>query len=223
VTQADWDALRLSLVIALGATAWITIPGIAVGGLLGRRKLRGRALIESVVALPLVLPPVVTGCAVLYLSSPRGPLGSVWDAIGGTPAFTPWGAILASGIVAFPLLARSAAAAFAGVDERLVDTARGFGAGRVLILRSVIWPQTKAGIGSGVLLAFGRALGEFGATVIVAGNIPGMTQTIPSAIYQRVQIGDDAGALRLVLIAAILALATIGWATVILNRRSVVQ
>ncbi|HUU44306.1 MAG TPA: molybdate ABC transporter permease subunit [Acidobacteriota bacterium] len=215
----DWDALRLSLIVSLGATLWIIAPGLATGWILSRRRLRGRSLIETLVALPLVLPPVVTGFLVLLLCSPRGPLAWLWEWLGTTPAFTPWGAILASGIVAFPLLARSAAAGFAAADDRLIAAAAGFGAGSQMIFRSVIWPQAKPALWSGIVLAFGRALGEFGATVVVAGNIPGLTQTIPLAIYQRVQIGDEWGALRLVLIAVILALATIGWATVMVSRR----
>ena len=218
---SDWMALHLSLLISLGAVAWVAIPGLVAGWLLSRPRLRLRALWETLVALPLVLPPVVTGFVVLILCSTRGPLGWFWNGIiGATPAFTPYGAIIASGIVAFPLLARTAAAGFTGVDQRLVATAAGFGAGRWMILRRVIWPQAKPAIGSGMILAFGRALGEFGATVIVAGNIPGFTQTIPLAIYQRVQIGDDWAAAKLTLIAVVLAFATVGWATALLHRKS---
>lgn len=216
---ADWTALRLTLIVACGAILWITLPGVALGWFLSRSRMRGRALVETLVALPLVLPPVVTGFVILLLASPRGPLGGLWRWLDMSPAFTPYGAIIASGIVALPLLVRSAAAGFAVVDERLISAAAGFGAGRWMIWRDVIFPQARPALWSGILLAFGRALGEFGATVVVAGNIPGLTQTIPSAIYQRVQIGDEGGALRLVIIAGVLALATIGWATMILNRR----
>ncbi len=218
---SDWSAIRLSLIIALAAVAWVAIPGLMTGWALSRERLRGRALWETMVALPLVLPPVVTGLAVLVLCAPRGPLGWFWTSVvGASPAFTPYGAIVASGIVAFPLLARTAAAGFASVDQRLIATAAGFGAGRVMILRRVVWPQAKPGIGSGLILAFGRALGEFGATVVVAGNIPGLTQTIPLAIYQRVQIDDDWGAAKLTLIAVALALSTVGIATALLHRKS---
>jgi molybdate transport system permease protein len=216
---ADWSALRLSVLVAFGATLWIAAPGLAVGWVLSRKRLRGRSILETVVALPLVLPPVVTGFLVLLLSAPQGPLAAVWNFLGVTPAFTPYGAVIASGLVAFPLLARSAAAGFSAVDDKLVAAAAGFGAGPGLIFRRVIWPQAKPALWSGIILAFARALGEFGATVIVAGNIPGLTQTIPSAIYQRVQIGDEWGALRLVLVAVVLALATIGWATAIVHRK----
>ncbi|MEW5875967.1 MAG: molybdate ABC transporter permease subunit [Candidatus Zixiibacteriota bacterium] len=220
MNASDWQAIRLSLLVAIGAVLWIAIPGIAVGWMLGRSKLRARPLWETLVALPLVLPPVVSGLIVLVLASPRGPLGWLWtDVIGGSPAFTPYGAIIASGIVAFPLLARTAATGFAALDRRLLEVAAGFGAGRLMMAREVIWPQARGAILSGLILAFGRALGEFGATVIVAGNIPGLTQTIPLAIYQKVQIGDDAAALRLTLIAIMLALVTVGWATALLNCR----
>lgn len=218
MTSADWSAVRLSLSVAVAAVVWILPFGLAAGWWLGRGRPRARALWETVIALPLVLPPVVVGFAVLYLCSPRGPLSGLWNLLGGSPAFTPVGAIIAAGIVGFPFLARSAAAGFGSVDERLIAAAAGFGAGPWMIARNIIWPQAKPALWSGLVLAFGRALGEFGATVIVAGNIPGLTQTIPAAIYQRVQIGDEAAAGRLVLISVILALVTIGWATALVNR-----
>lgn len=219
MTSADWSAVRLSLLVSIGAILWILPLGLAVGWWLGRGHPRARALWETVVALPLVLPPVVVGFGVLYLSAPRGPLGALWNMIGVSPAFTPYGAIVAAGIVAFPFLARSAAAGFGSVDERLISAAAGFGAGRWMIARKVVWPQAKPALWSGIVLSFGRALGEFGATVVVAGNIPGFTQTIPAAIYQRVQVGDDAAAGRLVLVSVLLALVTIGWATALVNRK----
>ena len=220
MTSADWSAVRLSLLVAIGAIAWILPFGIAVGWRLGRGHPRARAFWETLVALPLVLPPVVVGFGVLYLTAPRGPLGGFWQYFGGSPAFTPFGAIIAAGIVSFPFLARSAAAGFGTVDERLVAAAAGFGAGPWMIARRIIWPQAKPALWSGLVLSFGRALGEFGATVVVAGNIPGLTQTIPAAIYQRVQVGDDFAAGRLVLVAGLLALATIGWSTALLHRKS---
>ena len=219
MTSADWSAIRLSLLVAFGAILWILPLGILAGWWLGRGRRRARAIWETLVALPLVLPPVVVGFGVLYLCAPRGPLGGFWATIGGSPAFTPYGAIIAAGIVAFPFLARSAAAGFGNVDERLVAAAAGFGAGPWMIARTIIWPQAKPALWSGIVLSFGRALGEFGATVVVAGNIPGLTQTIPAAIYQRVQIGDDAAAGRLVLVSVVLALVTIGWATALVNRK----
>lgn len=219
MTSADWSAVRLSLLVAIGATLWILPIGIAVGWWLGHGRLRGRAIWETLIALPLVLPPVVVGFGVLYLCSPRGPLSGLWAALGGSPAFTPYGAIIAAGIVAFPFLARSAAAGFGSVDDRLIAAAAGFGAGRWMIARQIIWPQARPALWSGIVLSFGRALGEFGATVIVAGNIPGLTQTIPAAIYQRVQVGDDAAAGRLVLVSVVLALVTIGWATALVHRK----
>lgn len=219
MTASDWSALRLSLLVAVGATLWITPFAILVGWWIGHGRPRARAIWETLVALPLVLPPVVVGFIILYLCAPRGPLSGLWQWLGGSPAFTPWGAILACGIVAFPFLARSAIAAFSTVDERLTAAAAGFGAGPWMIARAVIWPQVKPALWSGLVLAFGRALGEFGATVVVAGNIPGLTQTIPSAIYQRIQVGDDAGAMRLVITAAVLALVTIGWATALVHRK----
>lgn len=219
MTPADWSAVRLSLLVALGAIAWILPLALAAGWWLGRGHHRWRPLWETLVALPLVLPPVVVGFAVLYLCAPKGPLAGLWSALGGSPAFTPYGAIIAAGVVAFPFLARSAAAGFGSVDDRLVAAAAGFGAGPWMIARKIIWPQAKPALWSGIVLAFGRALGEFGATVIVAGNIPGLTQTIPSAIYQRVQVGDNAAAGRLVLVAVVLALVTIGWATALVHRK----
>lgn len=219
MTSADWSAIRLSLLVSMGAIVWILPFGLAVGWWLGRGHPRARAIWETLIALPLVLPPVVVGFGILYLCSPRGPLAGLWDTFGGSPAFTPYGGIIAAGIVAFPFLARSAAAGFGSVDERLISAAAGFGAGPWMIARTIIWPQAKPALWSGLILAFGRALGEFGATVVVAGNIPGLTQTIPAAIYQRVQVGDDAAAGRLVLISVLLALVMIGWATALVHRK----
>ena len=148
LTPDDFVAIRLSLQVAVTATV-VTLPiGFGVAYLLAMTDIRGKAVLEGIVNLPLVLPPVVTGFLVLILSAPQGPLRAIWSFLGVTPAFTPYGAVIASGLVAFPLLARSAAAGFASVDDKLVAAAAGFGAGPGLIFRSVIWPQAKPALWS---------------------------------------------------------------------------
>ncbi|MFP2963201.1 molybdate ABC transporter permease subunit, partial [Myxococcus sp. 1LA] len=178
--------------VAALATLLILPPGLAVAYALARWDGPGKGVVETVLTLPLVLPPTAVGLVLLELLGRNGPLGRVLDAWGVEVVFTPKAVVLASAVMAFPLLVRSARSGFEEVDPRLVAVARTLGASRARAFFRVTLPLAWRGVLVGALLAFSRALGEFGATVLVAGNIPGRTQTLPLAIFQRTQLGRDA-------------------------------
>lgn len=203
------EVLAITVRVAAGATLLLALPAIAVGYLLARGRLPGRSVLETVVALPLVLPPTAIGYVLLELFSRRGPLGS--ERLGFDPGvlFTARGAILASAVVAFPLAARTARVAFETVDPRLLSMAASLGLSRRRVFATVTLPLARRGLLAALLLAFSRALGEFGATVIVAGNIPGRTQTLALAIFTDIQLGDARHALGLVGLCVALAFATV--------------
>ncbi|HBJ31851.1 MAG TPA: molybdate ABC transporter permease subunit, partial [Dehalococcoidia bacterium] len=170
----------------------------------------GSFLLDVLVSLPLALPPVVSGYFLLLLLGREGPVGSlIRDILGVDIVFTWVAAALASAVVSFPLMARGVMTAIEGVDERLERSARSLGAGALRVAFTITLPLAYRGIMAGVLLGFVRALSEFGATIVVAGNIPGRTQTLPLAIFEKVQLGRDADALRLVGVSIALAVATI--------------
>jgi molybdate transport system permease protein len=207
----EWTAVRLSLRIALVATA-VSLPfGIAVAFLLARVSFFGKALVDGIVHLPLVLPPVVTGYVLLILFGRKGPLGAfLADQFGIVLSFRWTGAALASGIMAFPLLVRAVRLAIEAIDRRLEDAASTLGANRAFVFLTVTLPLALPGVIAGTVLAFARALGEFGATITFVSNIPGETQTISAAIYTYTQVpGGDAAALRLVVVAVVIALAAL--------------
>ena len=184
LTGEEWSALRLSLQVAVSA-ALAGLPwAVAVGYLLARASFVGKWLVEVVVNLPLVVPPVVTGYLLLVCLAPRGPVGSLLEAwFGWRLVFTWWGAALASTVMSFPLMVRATRLAFQGVDPRLELAARGLGAGPVAAFWTVSLPLAQRGLIAAWTLGFARSLGEFGATIMVAGNIEGQTRTIPLAIY----------------------------------------
>ncbi|WP_426735500.1 molybdate ABC transporter permease subunit [Myxococcus faecalis] len=194
-----------TVTVAAVATLVILPPGVAVAYALSRWRGPGRGVVDTVLALPLVLPPTAVGLVLLELLGREGPLGRVLDAMGVEVVFTPGAVVLASAVMAFPLLVRSARSGFEEVDPRLVAVARTLGDSRTRAFFRVTLPLAWRGVVVGALLAFSRALGEFGATVLVAGNIPGRTQTLSLAIFQYTQLGQDAQALRLAGIAALLA------------------
>jgi molybdate transport system permease protein len=178
--------------VAAAATLLNLVPGIAVAWALSRPGWRGKTVVETLVSLPLVLPPTAVGLALLLLFGRNGPLGRpLYERFGLDIAFTWRGVVLASAVVAFPLLVRSARSAFEEVDPRLPAVARTLGHGPVRAFFEIELPLAWRGLLAGTVLAFARALGEFGATILVAGNIPGRTQTLALALYQRVQIGRD--------------------------------
>jgi len=184
-TPADYSAMYLSLKVAVTATL-LSLPfGFAVAYLMTYRRFRGKILLDVAVNLPLTLPPVVIGFLLLILLGREGPIGKmVLQPLGIKLIFTWKAAVIATAVVGFPLMVRSIRTAMEGIDERLVQVSRLLGARRLDRIITVILPLSVRGIIAGSVLMFARGLGEFGATVIVAGNIPGVTQTIPLAIYE---------------------------------------
>ena len=211
LTPAEWDAIRLSLrVSSLAAIASLPF-GIAVAYLLARGRFPGRSLVDAFVHLPLVMPPVVTGYLLLLAFGRRGPAGAFLErAFGIVLAFNWTGAALAAAIMGFPLMVRAIRLSIETIDRRLEAAASTLGANRAMVLATITLPLALPGILAGLVMGFARALGEFGATITFVGNIPGVTQTIPSAIYTYTQVpGGDFAALRLTAIAVIIAFAAL--------------
>ncbi len=211
LSPAEWTAVLLSLRIALVATAFALPFGIAIGWLLARTEFWGKTLLDGLVYLPLVLPPVVTGYLLLISFGKKGPIGAfLADHFGIVFSFRWTGAALSCGIMGFPLMVRPIRLALEAIDRRLEEAAGTLGAGRLLVFLTITLPLALPGIIAGAVLCFARALGEFGATITFVSNIPGETQTISAAIYTLMQIpGGDAAAGRLVLFAIVLALAAL--------------
>ena len=210
-----WTALFLSLKVAGFATAINGVLGIGAGFVLARLRFPGRDLFDTLLTLPMVLPPTVLGYYLLVLLGRRSWLGGwLHDSFGINLIFTWQAAVIAASIVAFPLIFKPARAAFEAVDGQLEQAARVLGTGEVGIFFRVTLPLAWRGILAGILLAFARALGEFGATLMVAGSIPGQTQTLSIAVYEAVQAGQDDVANTLVLVTSavcVAALLTAGW------------
>ncbi len=193
------SALALSVRVAVLATALNAVVGIPLAYALARRRFRGKAVLDLLVTLPLVLPPTVTGYYLIVLLGRRGWLGApLYEATGWTVAFTWYAAVIAATVMALPLLVRTARAAIESVDRDLEKAAYTLGRSEWRTALEVTLPLARNGILAGLVLAFARALGEFGATLMLAGNIPGRTTTVPLAIYTAVQTGDSAAALALV-------------------------
>ena len=199
-----WITLALTLKVAAWATAINLVLGVAVGWLLARRRFMGREFVDAVLTLPLVLPPTVMGYYLLVVIGKRGWLGHwLQESLGINLIFTWQGAVIAATIVAFPLVLRSARTAFDSVDTQLEQAARVLGLNEWAVFFRVTVPMAWPGILAGVLLVFARSLGEFGATLMVAGSIPGRTQTLSIAVYEAVQAGQDDTANFLVAITSI--------------------
>jgi molybdate transport system permease protein len=208
LSALEIEALSLSLKVALWAVGCSLVPGIAVAWLLARRDFPGKALLDSLVHLPLVLPPVALGYLLLVLFGRNGP-GGAWlhDWFGLSLVFSWRGAALAAAVMAFPLLVRAVRLSMEAVDRRLETAAQTLGARPLRVFLTVTLPLTTPGILTGLLLAFVRCLGEFGATITFAANVPGETRTLPLALYTALQIpGGEAGATRLALISVALAI-----------------
>jgi molybdate transport system permease protein len=219
MSPEEWQIVRFTLGVSALSTLLILPLGLALAWLLARYRWRGKSLVETLVALPLVLPPVATGLILLKLAGRRGPLGRLLQEMGLEVVFTWRGVVLALAVMSFPLLVRGARVAFEEIDPRLEQAARTLGAGRPRVFFTVTLPLAARGILGGTLLAYARSIGEFGATIMVAGSIPGKTETLSLAIYQLVQLGRDADAFRLVGIAAGIAFVAVWLNEWLLRRR----
>ena len=224
----DADAIRVedlrilwfTVRVALLAVALLAAPGLALAWTLARKRFAGKALVETLVALPLVLPPVATGLLLLKLLGRRGPLGRAAQSLFGMDLAFTWRAVVAAMMVmSLPLLVRSARVAFEEVSPRLEAIARTLGAGEARVLMTVTLPLAMRGIVAGLLLAFARALGEFGATILVAGNIPGRTTTLATGMYGYVQLGEDGRAFHLLAASVAIAFLAVLLGEVFLRRR----
>jgi molybdate transport system permease protein len=219
MTVEEWQIVWFTAWVSALSTVVILPLGLLVAWLLARYQWPGKSIVETVVSLPLVLPPVATGLVLLKLLGRRGAVGGfLHDTLDFDIVFTWRGVLVSLGVMSFPLFVRSARVAFEEVNPRLEQIARTLGAGDGRVFCSITIPLALRGILGGVLLAFARALGEFGATIMVAGNIPGQTSTLSLAIFQSVQLGEDAHAFRLLGFSVLLAFAAV-WTSEWLMRR----
>jgi molybdate transport system permease protein len=211
LSPQDWTAVQLSLRVAAVSTM-VALPfGIAIATLLARKEFWGKALLDAMVLLPLVLPPVVTGYLLLITFGRRAPVGAfLADHFGIVFSFRWTGAALACGIMAFPLMVRAIRLSIEAIDTRLEDAAATLGANQVWRFATITLPLALPGVIAGAILSFARALGEFGATITFVSNIPGETQTISAAIYTLTQVPNgDADALKLVIVSVMISLAAL--------------
>jgi molybdate transport system permease protein len=210
-TQAEFVAIELSLRVAIVATL-VSLPfGLAVALLLARAQFPGKILVDGLVHLPLVLPPVVTGYLLLIGFGRRGPIGAfLEETFGLVFAFRWTGAALASAVMGFPLLVRAVRLSIEAVDQKLEDAAASLGGRRWVVFATITLPLILPGLLAGAVLAFAKALGEFGATITFVSNIPGETQTVPSAIYTALQVpGGEAAAIRLSIVSIVISLSAL--------------
>lgn len=208
----DWNPVWLSLQVAIISLCYVGVAGTGLAFYCVRREFPGKDALETVLTLPLVLPPVVTGFGLLLLIGRNGPVGKfLYDFFGFRIVFTPFAAILAGVLVSFPLMYQSAKGAFQSTDRRLEEAARTLGAGGWRVFFTVTLPLAWPGILSGLVLSFARALGEFGATAMVAGNIPGRTQTIPVAIFFATESNDLGRAGIYVLLLSLVTFSLVFW------------
>lgn len=206
----DWQPVLLSLRVAIAALVFVTVLGTLSARLTTQWQFPGKGFLEGVFTLPLVLPPVVTGFLLLLLVGKNGPIGFVLDRYFQTQlVFTIYAAVLAATVVSFPLMYQSAKAAFQSIDPKLEDAARTLGASEWRIFLTVTLPLSWPGLVAGIVLSFARSLGEFGATVMIAGNIPGETTTVPLAIYFLAESGDLTTAGQYALLISVVSLALI--------------
>jgi len=220
MSGAEWQLVGFSLRMALASLLLVLPVGLALAWWLARKDWRGKALVETLVSLPLVLPPVVTGLVLLQLFGRRGPVGSWLHNIFNCDVVFTWRAVvIALAAMSLPLFVRAARTAFEEVDVKFEQLARTLGAGEWRVFFTITLPLAKRGVLAGTLLAFARALGEFGATIMVAGNIPGRTTTLPVAIYAAVQNGEDAHAWTLAGVSAVIAFAAVFVSENLLRRR----
>jgi molybdate transport system permease protein len=194
---------------ALVATLLMLVPGLAIAWALARGRFRGKALVETLVSLPLVVPPVATGLLLLWVFGRRGPVGRLLDSIGVEVVFTPKAVVLAMAVMGLPLLVRTARAGFEQVTRRYEQMAETLGASPGRVFTTITLPLASRHIFAGALLAFSRALGEFGATMVVAGSIPGRTRTLAVGIYSFTEAGEDGRAAALLAVSVAIAFAAV--------------
>src|SRR5438046_10064684 len=215
----EWEIVWFTAWVSALSTVVIVPVGLAVAWLLARHQWPGKSIIETLISLPLVMPPVATGLILLRMFGRRGAIGAFFhDRLNLDIVFTWRGVLIALGVMSFPLLVRSARVAFEEVNPRLEQIARTLGACDARVFFTITAPLALRGILGGMILAFARALGEFGATIMVAGNIPGRTSTLSLSIFQSVQLGDDAHAFRLLAASTALAFVAV-WSGEWLMRR----
>jgi len=214
-----WRITWFTVICAVAATVTVLPGGVALAWLLARRRFPGRTLVETLVSLPLVMPPVATGLILLLLLSRRGVLGRVLEPLGIEIVFTWKAVVLAMAVMGLPLLVRTARAGFEQVNARYEDVAATLGARPLRVFLTISLPLAWPSVLAGAVLAFARALGEFGATIVVAGSIPGATRTLAVAIYSGAETGHDAEALTLLLISIAIAFAALWLSNRLVERR----
>ena len=217
---AEWQALALSLKVAFFATLFALPLALICAHALARGRFRGRGLLNALIHLPLVLPPVVTGYALLLLFGRTGPLGAFLEnTLGLVLAFNWKGAVLAAAIMGFPLMVRAIRLSLEAVDPKLEEAARVLGATRMQVWRRVTLPMILPGLSAGAILGFAKALGEFGATITFVATIPGQTRTVPSAIHAFLQLpGGEGPALKLDALSLVVALVAVGLSEILVRR-----
>lgn len=221
MADTDWQIVWFTLGLSALSTLLITPLGVALGWLLARKEWRGKTIVETLVSLPLVLPPVATGFILLKLFGRRGTIGSfLEDKLGLEIVFTWKAVVLALAVMAFPLMVRTMRVGFEQVNRRFEQVARTLGANAWRVFFSITLPLAKRAIIAGMVLGFARALGEFGATILVAGAIPGKTATISVAIFNHIQLGQDSDAYRLLIVSILISFAALWASEFILRRRS---
>ncbi|HEY8901698.1 MAG TPA: molybdate ABC transporter permease subunit [Chthoniobacterales bacterium] len=221
MVESDAQLFWFTLLAATLAVLLNLGPGVALAWLLARKSWPGKALVETCVVLPLVIPPVATGLILLELLGRRGPIGRWLHQWGVDVVFTWKAVVIAMAVMSFPLLVRGARLAFESVNPRLERVAASLGASPSRIFATITLPLAFRGILAGVVLAFARALGEFGATILVAGNIPGLTTTLSTAIYSDIQLGHDGHAWGLLAISVVLAFGAVAWSEWLLRKRPI--
>jgi molybdate transport system permease protein len=218
---AEWEIVGFTFWMAVLATIAIFPFGVALAWFLARKSWPGKPIVETLVTLPLVMPPVATGLILLKLLGRKGPIGSFFQNQFDLELVFTWRAVVAAmAVMSFPLLVRGARIAFEGVSPRLEQVATTLGASPFRVFLTITFPLAIRGIIAGSVLAFARALGEFGATILVAGNIPGRTTTLSVSIYSEIQLGHDSDAFRLLVVSVVFAFAAV-WISEWLFKRSI--
>lgn len=214
-----WQILWFTILVSACSTLLILPLGIALAWLLARRKWPGKSVLETLVSLPLVIPPVAVGLVLLKLLGRHGPVGSFFKDVFNMQIVFTWKAVVAAmAVMSFPLLVRTARVAFEEVNPRLEQVARTLGAGPWRVFITVTLPLAGKGVVAGIVLAFARAIGEFGATILVAGNIPGKTSTLSLSIYHYIQLGRDREAFWLMIISVLIGFTAIWFSELYLKR-----